>query len=93
MMCGFDETRELFDFMAGRRVPIWDIPKARKLCIAHLNTIHPWLKSLDFDEHMKPDAHSKYIKSVAARCGMTDLEVSALKPNAYKPTPISKAFG
>lgn len=92
LMCGFDETRELMDYMTGEHVYIWDIPVAGKLCRKSLAQQYPWLKKQKLDPNGKPDTYPKFVRGVAKEFGAETMLVECLKPGAFKARSCSETL-
>ena len=92
LMCGFDETRELMDFMAGERVYLWDIPVVMKLCRPALEKKYPWIKNHNFDASAKADSFPRFVRKVIAEVGTETLSVTPLKAGKYKARSCSESL-
>lgn len=92
LMCGFDETRAFIDYMAGERVPIWDIPIAGKLIRKHLDKHVPWLKEYTVDPDAKPDTYPKFVRQMVSIHGEDKIAVQPLRVGDYKPRDVKDIF-
>lgn len=86
--------RECLDFIVGAHVPLWDIPRARRIARKALKTQYPGLDYAGPDPDQRGDAPSinKWVKRARKQVGADELAVKPAGRGGYKVRTLSAAL-
>lgn len=76
LVCSFDNYRDFLNFVVGRKIPLWDVERAREAVATSLKKKYPELVNYPPPEKTDSGNANKYVKSVAEKVGYTTIRVA-----------------
>ena len=93
LLCPMDDYRDLINYMTGHQVPLWDLTRAREVCMKRLVSTFPILKDLPPTwEKTDSGNANKYVRACVKACAGVDTWTVAPGRVKFAERTLSKAL-